>query len=95
MHKVQKLRSAQMPGAVRVQKVSALVEGGKTTITCTKEITAEQYGRAMENHGVVAECDRHDIFTDAELYGYGVYLPRVRADNGKYICEYNRGESCD
>ena len=61
-----------------------------------KEITSEQYKRAMENNGIIAECDKHDIFTDAELYGYGIYLPKAYTnDTGNYLCVYWRGESCD
>ena len=72
-----------------------MVEGEKPLVYCKKEITAEQYKRAMWNNGFIAECDKPDIFTDAELHGYGVYLAKAYADGGKYICSYRRGESCD
>lgn len=64
-------------------------------INFKREITAEQYERAMKNHGIIADCDKPDIFTASELYGYGVYLPQVYIDGGKYICSFNRGDSCD
>ena len=65
-------------------------------VRCEREITPEQYNRAVKNNGMIADCDKHTVFSDSELYGYGVYLPKVRMDeNGRCLCSFKRGESCD
>ena len=64
-------------------------------ILCYKEITREQYERAMQNGCVISSADRDDIFTDAEQFGYGIYNPKAYMDDGKYKVMYMRGESCD
>lgn len=61
----------------------------------TREITKEQYDRAMANSGYITEADKLEVFSVSELYGYGVYSPMVRNDNGKFMVSFLRGESCD
>ena len=45
--------------------------------------------------------DMHDIFTDALLYGYGVYSPIARKKHNEetgadtYVVSYTTGTSCD
>jgi hypothetical protein len=58
-----------------------------------KSISKEIYDNAK--NGMVNREDRSKIFTEAELCGYGVYLPRVFERNGEYFCSYEIGESCD
>lgn len=60
-----------------------------------KNITKEQYERGMANGGFVAKEDRENIFSIAEMCGYGVYMPRVAEENGKYIVNYELGSTCD
>lgn len=60
-----------------------------------REITKEQYDRAMQHSGYIAEEDKNDIFTEAEIWGYGVYSPKVCEESGKYYVRYELGSSCD
>ena len=64
-------------------------------IRCQREITKDQYDRAMQNGGVVTGADRQDIFSDAERYGYGIYGARAFQEDGKYMVAFFRGETCD
>lgn len=65
-----------------------------------KEITREQYERSIiYGHHIPAE-DKGDIFTEAELYGYGVYSTCTYAtmsEDGKvkYFVRYETGTTCD
>lgn len=54
-----------------------------------REITKEQ----AEN--VIHHNNWEGIFDISEVCGYGVYGEHVREENGKYVVEYYRGESCD
>jgi len=60
-----------------------------------KEITKEQYDRAMQNHGYITKDDRNKVFTVSEIYGYGVYGDQVAEDKGKYYVDYSIGSTCD
>ncbi len=65
-------------------------------IPITRCITEEQFDRAMANKGYIDDSDRDSVFTASELYGYGVYSPRVfRNGNGEPCVSFMRGESCD
>ena len=63
--------------------------------TNTKEITKEQYLRAMNRNGMIAAEDMSDVFSPAELFGYGVYGNTVFIENEKFFVRYHMGESCD
>ena len=63
--------------------------------SCEREITKEVYDRAMEHHGYIADEDKDEVFTDAELYGYGVYSPVVSHYGDRYIVRFELGDSCD
>lgn len=39
--------------------------------------------------------DKSKLFSDAILYGYGLYNCMVHEENGKYICTWECGDSCD
>lgn len=61
-----------------------------------KEITREMYDRAGGEDGkYLTEDDKNAIFSVADLWGYGIYGARVYQADGKYICRYERGDSCD
>lgn len=60
-----------------------------------REITKEQYERAIQNGGHIAEEDKSDVFSCSEIWGYGVYGNRVVEDDGKYYVDYSIGETCD
>lgn len=65
-------------------------------IPITRQITEEQFDRAMANKGYIDDADQDAVFTASELYGYGVYSQRVfRNGNGQPCVSFMRGESCD
>ena len=43
----------------------------------------------------VTKDDINELFPISLLIGYGVYGVTVREVDGKYICSYERGDSCD
>ena len=61
----------------------------------TREITKEQYDNAMSNRRFITEEDMPKIFSVSERLGYGVYLPQVQEENGKYYVWFELGDSCD
>ena len=60
-----------------------------------REITKEQYERAMQHSGYIAKEDESAIFTTAEIWGYGVYSLKAKEENGKFYVHYELGSSCD
>lgn len=62
---------------------------------CKRQITKEQYERALNNNSYITDEDEMIIFTAAERYGYGIYSDKVIEENGKYYCEFEMGTSCD
>ena len=54
-----------------------------------REITKEQYDRAVNDH------DASDIFTAAEVMGYGVYKTKYIEEDGRYFVTYELGDTCD
>lgn len=59
------------------------------------EVTRDVYDRAMQNRGYMADSDQKEYFSEATLCGYGLYNCKVREENGKYICSYMTGDTCD
>ena len=70
-------------------------------IRSEKPITKEQYERAQLNGGFVAEANLQEIFSQSELYGYGVLEPiackRYNEATGEttYIVRYTTSTNCD
>ena len=64
-------------------------------ISIHRQINREQYDRAVENNGHIAQCDTESVFTASEMYGYGIYSDTVYSKNGRFFVMFNRGESCD
>lgn len=66
-----------------------------------KPITKEQYDRAQLNGGYINEADMTEIFSQAELCGYGVYEPiaykhiDAGTDVVTYSVRYSTGATCD
>ena len=60
-----------------------------------KEISKVIYDHAMENRGYVTSEDKGKIFTESQLCGYGIYSCTVYEMDGKYMCRYYAGSSCD
>lgn len=61
----------------------------------TRSITKEIYDRAEKNNNYLTNADKEKVFSDSELYGYGVYCCHVFKDGDDYKCNYVMGESCD
>lgn len=59
------------------------------------EISKEVYDRAQKNRSYIASEDMGKLFTVSQLCGYGVYGARAFEKDGKYLCAYNIGSSCD
>lgn len=59
------------------------------------EVTKDVWERAQRNHGYMAEEDKDKLFDVSILCGYGLYSCKVREQDGKYICSWWRGETCD
>lgn len=64
-------------------------------INCEREITKEQYERAMANNRYITDDDSLDVFTITELRGYGVYGDQVFQREGKFFVRYKTGDICD
>ena len=61
-----------------------------------REISKEVYDRAMTNNGYLTASDRKDVFSIAELCGYGIYGAKATKDeDGNYYVVYSRGDTCD
>lgn len=60
-----------------------------------REITKEQYERALQHRGYIAPEDKEDIFDLSERLGYGVYSTHVVKEGDKYFVEFELGDSCD
>ena len=60
-----------------------------------REITKEQYERAVANRGYITKEDELQIFSASELYGYGVYSPIAHMSEGKYTVHFLLGSTCD
>lgn len=61
----------------------------------TKEITKEVYNEAINNHNIIPEERREQVFGAAACYGYGIYQPMVYEKDGKYYTKYYKGNTCD
>lgn len=65
--------------------------------TCTKELTKEQWDN---NTAVARDGSRYlkkysGVFSEAQVMGYGIYGTECYEKDGKYICKYKTGSSCD
>ena len=60
-----------------------------------REITKEQYVRAIANGGQLIEADMETVFSDSERCGYGVYGRSVTEDDGEYYVLFSLGSTCD
>ena len=43
----------------------------------------------------MTDSDKNELFSAAIRCGYGLYNCMVHEDDGKYICTWDRGDSCD
>lgn len=54
--------------------------------TKCKPITKEMYDNAV--NGMLAKSDREKVFSQMELFGYGISEPTVHYKNGEYYVSY-------
>jgi hypothetical protein len=66
------------------------LKGEKDMTDYQREISKEIYDRAMEHGGCVTEADKHELFSEDAIYGYGVYGCRVKEICGKYIMTFSQ-----
>ena len=66
------------------------------------EVSKEVYERAKANSPdkngssfYMTQADKEELFSESIRFGYGLYNCQVREANGKYICSYMMGDSCD
>lgn len=43
----------------------------------------------------MAQQDQNELFSESIRWGYGLYNCKVHEEDGKYICTWMRGSSCD
>ena len=63
----------------------------------TRQISEDQYMRAMLNGGFLTKEDQRIVFTDAERLGYGASAGSVfiSPDDGKPYVLYSISDTCD
>lgn len=67
------------------------------------EVSKEVYERAKAQYTgeeprdsyYMAQSDIEKTFDESIRWGYGLYNCQVHEENGKYICTWWRGSSCD
>ena len=66
------------------------------------EVSKEVYERAKANSVnkdlvsfYMAKQDEEELFSESIRWGYGLYNCRVYEEDGKYICTWEMGDSCD
>lgn len=59
------------------------------------EVPKEVFDRAQEFRGYMADEDIPKYFSQSIQCGYGLYDCVVRKCDGKYICSYWTGDTCD
>lgn len=60
------------------------------------EVTHEEYERSLKNGGYMAGEDIRKHFDDSILMGYGLYSCKIhKTEDGRFICTYLTGSSCD
>lgn len=66
------------------------------------EVTKEEYERAKagakdktRSSYYMSGEDIPKHFSESIVCGYGLYDCQIREENGKYICSYWTGDSCD
>ena len=55
-----------------------------------KELTQEQWERYWKG-----DLKKSELFSEAAIMGYGVYLGKPYEKDGKYFLPYSMGNSCD
>ena len=63
--------------------------------TYRREISKEQYIKAMEHNGRLTEEQELEILGESLVRGYGVYGTAVYMSGDKYMLKYETNDSCD
>lgn len=63
--------------------------------TAIREIDRDVYDRAIANDGRILQEDKERVWTQADLYGYGVYGYSVYEADGKCYVRFRTSTSCD
>jgi hypothetical protein len=56
---------------------------------------AQYKGTAPRKSYYMAKEDENRLFSDSIIWGYGLYNCQVREENGKYMCSWEMGDTCD
>lgn len=64
-------------------------------LTKRKEISKEEYDKAMANNGRLTEDQELEILGGAYVYGYGLYGTAVYQEGDKYMVSFRHGDSCE
>ncbi len=64
-------------------------------LTKSREISKEEYDKAMENNGRLTDDQELEILGGAYVYGYGLYGTAVYQDGDKYMVSFRHGDSCE
>ena len=64
-------------------------------LTKSREISKEEYDKAMDNGGRLTGDQELEILGGAYVYGYGLYGTAVYQEDGKYMVSFRHGDSCD
>ena len=78
---------SDVQGAIRKEQ--------KMIKTYRREISKEQYIKAMEHNGRLTEEQELEILGESLVRGYGVYGTAVYMSGDKYMLKYETNDSCD
>lgn len=56
---------------------------------------AENSRESYDGYYYMAQQDQNELFSESIRWGYGLYNCKVHEEDGKYICTYETGSSCD
>ena len=56
---------------------------------------AESGRESYDGYYYMAQQDQNELFSESIRWGYGLYNCKVHEEDGKYICTYETGSSCD
>ena len=60
------------------------------------DLTEEQYKESEKrSYFYMTDEDERELFPEYLRWGYGIYSVIVSEKDGKYICNWERGDSCD
>lgn len=69
-----------------------------TPFEVSKEVFERAKARSVNKDAksfYMVDEDEQELFSESIRYGYGLYNCRVHEEDGKYICTWDMGSSCD